>query len=149
MPTPADGACDCTSIEEILHDLVVDDLLRLEPGDRLWKLYCFRAAGHATDLRHRVYTKRRPDGRLALVTFAAHNPAPANGPRNGSGGPTAGSRRVRSGVARVPDLGANDLTQLISAIKRQVDATAQTCEELDLSSMPSLEAQLAWLQDRT
>lgn len=148
MPTLVNDPCDCASVEEILHDLVADDLLRLAPGDRLWKLYCFRPAGHATALRHRVYTKRKPDGRLALVTFAAHNPAPPNGPRNGSHGPLAGGRTVRSGIARVPDLGAEHLTQLIAAIKSQVEAATQACEELDLSSIDSLEAQIAWLRER-
>lgn len=143
MFTP-DEACDCASVEEILNDLVAENILRLEPGDRLWKLYCFRAAGHATDLRHRVYTKRKADGRLALVTFAAHNPAPASGPRNGSQG-----RVVRSGIARVADLDTAQLAQLISAIKQQIDAATQVCEEFDLSDIPSLDAQIAWLRERT
>lgn len=144
MPTPVEPPCDCASIEEVLNDLVEDDLLRLEAGERLWKLYCFRAAGHTTDLRHRVYTKRKPDSRLALVTFAAHNPAPANASNNGS---AAGGRTVRSGIAHVPDLGADDLARLIGAIKRQVDAAAQACEEIDLSGIPSLDAQIAWLKE--
>ncbi len=109
------------------NGLISDDLLRLLPGEHPWRLYIFRpAAGQATHLEHRIYTIRKPDGRLALVTFAVHTPAEG--------------RAVRSGVARVPDLGASDLDRIIAAIRRQVQAVE--CEEVDLSDVEMVEEQL-------
>lgn len=109
-------------------------MLRLAPGERLWKLYCFRAAGgQATQLRHRIYTKIKTDGRLALVTFAVHTPL--------------AGRSVRSNIARVPDLPAEALDRLIAAILAQTGA-AEGFEEIDLSQLPDLDAQLAQITPR-
>jgi hypothetical protein len=104
------------------------DLLHLAPGERLWKLYIFRpAAGRAKRLEHRIYTKLKPDGRLALVTFAIHTPLPG--------------QCARSSIARVADLSVDNLSQIIQAIRRQTGA--DECEELDLSEVATLEEQLA------
>ncbi len=104
------------------------DLLHLAPNERLWKLYVFRpAAGRATRLEHRIYTKRKADGRLALVTFAVHTPT--------KGHP------VRSAIARVADLGVGDLDQIIAAIRGHVQAVE--CAELDLSGVEAVAEQLA------
>ncbi|OQA39951.1 MAG: hypothetical protein BWY52_02988 [Chloroflexi bacterium ADurb.Bin325] len=132
--------CTCPR-GEVIDDLVADDLLELRAGERLWKLYCFREAGHATGLRHRIYTKRKADGRLALVTFAQHNP-PHEPRGDGNGAPPEPSS-VRSGIARVADLSVADLDRLIAAVRQQMAADA--CEELDLSDCATLDAQLARL----
>ena len=117
---------------EVLADLQTDDLLQLQDGERLWKLYCFwSAAGQSTQLRHRIYTKVKPDGRLALVTFAVHTPAIG--------------RAVRSNIARVPDLPADALDRLIQAILTQTQVAADAFEAVDLSALPSLAAQWAAL----
>jgi hypothetical protein len=122
----------CPAGPEVLADLVGDDLLRLEPGERLWKLYCFRSTlGQATDLRHRIYTKLKPNGRLGLVTFATHTPASGH--------------VVRSNIARVPDLPVGALDQIIGAILREARAAAHGYEEVDLSSTMTLAEQLARL----
>ncbi len=142
MSLPNIQSCDCPGAQEILADLD-DDLLDLQPGERLWKLYCFRTTGHATGLRHRIYTKRKVNGRLALITFAVHNPPSA---RDGANGHPA-SRAVRSGIARVPDLTAEDLDRIISAIRRQVQADSETCEEIDLTRFTTLQEQIAWLEE--
>jgi len=131
----------CPGAQEILADLD-DDLLDLQPGERLWKLYCFRIAGHATGLRHRIYTKRKTNGRLTLVTFAVHNPTDTR--RGANGHPTP--RAVRSGIARVPDLAVEDLERIIVAIRREVQATPETCDEIDLSHFATLQEQIAWLE---
>jgi hypothetical protein len=123
---------------DILDDLTGEDLLDMQPGERLWRLYCFRTQNDKSNLRHRIYTKRKPDGRLALVTFAEHNPTQAAG--------TAPAPRVRSNVARVPDLSAGDLERLIEAIQTQ--AGAQSCEALDLSDQDDLLDQFAWLEQQ-
>ncbi len=113
----------------------LDELLPLESGDRLWKLYIFRpASGRATHLEHRIYSKIKPDGRLALVTFALHRPAE---------GPAA-----RSGVARVPDLTAGELEHIVEAIKRESHTDADEYEEIDLSHLPTVAEQLAYVRSR-
>jgi hypothetical protein len=119
----------CPAGPEVVADLLADDLLQLQAGERLWKLYCFRsAAGQSTQLRHRIYTKVKADGRLALVTFAVHTPA--------------GGQAVRSNIARVPDLPADALDRIIQAVLAQTQAAADTYEALDLSALPTLTAQL-------
>ena len=137
---PNGESCECPGADEILRDLD-DDLLELAPDERLWKLYCFRAADHATDLRHRIYTKRRADGRLSLVTFAAHNP-----PNPEDNGGASGPRSVRSALARVPDLSPDDLDRLIEAMQAQTGGEA--CEEIDLSRFATLDEQLSWLRQQ-
>ena len=124
----------CAAERNLFADLVTDDLLTLGPGERLWKLYCFRpTAGNATGLEHRIYTKIKPDGRLALVTFAVHTPVEGCA--------------VRSALARVPDLSADHLDHLITAIRSQTGATADDYDELDLSGLPTLEEQLGRIAD--
>jgi hypothetical protein len=123
---------------EVIEDLVEHDLLALQPGERLWKLYCFRDSDHPTGLRHRIYTKEKGDGRLALLTFAVHDP-----PRD-DGDESDQPPRVRSALARVPDLSPDDLDRLIGAMR--VQAQPDTCEELDLSQHRGLDEQLAWLR---
>lgn len=134
-------SCGCPGAEEILADLDAD-LLDMQPGERLWKCYCFHAAGHATGLRHRIYTKRKANGRLALVTFAVHNPLTTGQSDNGN----ARSMLVRSGIARVPDLSADDLDRVITGVRNQALATADTCEQVDLSAFATLREQVAWLE---
>ena len=127
-----DVANPCPAGPEVKADLLDDDLLRLEPGERLWKLYCFRSvAGQKTQLRHRIYTKRKQDGRLALVTFAVHTPD--------------GQRSVRSNIARVADLPVEALDRVITAILTQIRATPEHFDELDLSGYASLAEQRAVL----
>ncbi len=134
---PADE-CRCGGIDEVLSDLVDQNLLELQPGERLWKLYCFRDADHPTGLRHRIYTKKKKDGRLALLTFAVHNPPT-------EGADVNGTRPVRSALARVPDLSPDDLDRLIAAMRAQAGSNA--CEEMDLSGQSQLDDQLARLRD--
>jgi len=132
--------CTCPRAE-ILNDLDTEDLLELQDGERLWKLYCFREAGHATGLRHRIYTKRKADGRLALITFAVHNPT--HEPPSEDNGAPPELPPVRSSIARVPDLSAADLDRLIAAMRQQMGSDA--CEELDLSDCTTRDAQFARL----
>ena len=110
-------------------DLLGENLLHIEPGERLWKLYCFWAAeGRATQLRHRIYTKLKADGRLALVTFAVHTPV--------------AGRSARSNIVRVPDLPVEALDRIISAITAQTHTSSEEIDELDLSEIATLEEQL-------
>jgi len=130
----------CRDAVEILFDLLHENLLGLLPGERLWKLYCFRRIDHASRLRHRIYTKQKANGRLELITFAAHNPL-----RNDDGGGGVNyAPGVRSALARVPDLSASDLDHLIAAMR--AEASADECDEIDLTVYPSLDEQLARLR---
>ncbi len=131
--------CHCGGPAEIVSDLIEEDLLELRPGERLWKLYCFQDADHPTRLRHRIYTKEKVDGRLAMLTFAVHNP-----PRDERDPNEAPS--VRSALARVPDLAASDLERLIRAM--QAAAASSACEEVDLTGQRRLDDQLAWLRNQ-
>lgn len=130
----------CQDAVEILWNLMDEDLLGLLPGERLWKLYCFRRIDHASRLRHRIYTKQKTNGRLELITFAAHNPLKNNG---GAGGVNY-APAVRSALARVPDLSASDLDRLIAAMR--AEASADEYYEIDLTIYPSLDEQLARLR---
>ncbi len=136
--------CTCPRAE-VINDLIAEDLLELQAGERLWKLYCFREAGHATGLRHRIYTKCKADGRLALITFAVHNPSPD--PQGEHNGAPPEPPPVRSGIARVADLSAADLDRLIAAMRQQM--TSDACEELDLSDCTTLDTQLARLAEQS
>jgi len=122
------SAVACPAGPEVVADLLADDLLQLQDGERLWKLYCFRsAAGQNTGLRHRIYTKVKVDGHLALVTFAVHT--------------LADGRLARSNIARVPDLPADALDRIIQAILAQTHTAADAYEALDLSALPTLAVQ--------
>jgi hypothetical protein len=122
----------CSAGPEVRADLLRDNLLHIKPGERLWKLYCFWSAeGRATQLRHRIYTKLKTDGRLALVTFAVHTPA--------------AGRSVRSNIVRVPDLPVQALDRILSAIIAERKTSSQEVDMLDLSAIDSLEEQIRQL----
>ena len=133
MPKSLISGCNCPIGPDLFSDLLESDLLQLAPDERLWKLYCFRpAAGQATALQHRIYTKLKPDGRLALVTFAVHMPSEGHS--------------VRSRIARVPDLNMHALEQIIGAIQRDTQAKPEEYEEVDLSRFSTLEEQIQHLR---
>ena len=124
---------ECSIGPDLFSDLLESDLLQLAPGERLWKLYCFHsAAGQSTALQHRIYTKLKHDGHLAMVTFAVHTPSEG--------------RPVRSGIARVPDLNKGALEQIIETIRRDTQARPMGYEEVDLSRFATLEEQIRHLE---
>jgi hypothetical protein len=124
---------DCAESAALLTDLVEDDLLELAENERLWKLYCFVSGDdRSSGLRHRIYTKQKPDGRLALVTFADHSPAPGV--------------HARSGIAKVPDLSIDALDHIIEAIRQQIGASDHDYQEIDLSAAPTLPDQIRRLE---
>ena len=132
LATTHSWAQSCSAGPEVRADLLGDNLVHIEPGERLWKLYCFWSAeGRATQLRHRIYTKLKTDGRLALVTFAVHTPVEG--------------RSVRSNIVRVPDLPTQALDRIISAITAQTHTPSVDIDELDLSAITTLEEQFRQL----
>ena len=127
-------AHSCSAGPEVRADLLGDNLLHIGPGERLWKLYCFWSAeGRTTQLRHRIYTKLKGDGRLALVTFAVHTPV--------------AGRSARSNIVRVPDLPVEALDRIIAAIIAQTHTPPEEIDELDLSEIDTLEEQLQQIAD--
>jgi hypothetical protein len=60
-----------TTTQPAGNNLIAElDLLQLGPGERPWKLYCFRpAAGRATHLEHRIYTKLKAGDDRRLLSF--------------------------------------------------------------------------------
>jgi len=140
MTPDYDSDRTCPGAPEILSDLINQDLLGLQQGERLWKLYCFHETGNPTGLRHRIYTKEKTDGRLALITFAVHNPQLESGDEG------VECPAVRSALARVADLSQGDLDRLIRAMRNQADSDAY--EEIDLSAHADLNAQLVWLRSQ-
>jgi hypothetical protein len=118
---------------DLLQDLMKDAVVQLGPGERLWKLFIFRpASGRSTGLEHRIYAKLKPNGRLALVTFAVHSP------REG--------RLARSGIAQVPEISEEALDQVIQAVRRETRSGPEEYEEIDLSGIESLTEQLEYLR---
>jgi hypothetical protein len=120
---------------EVVRDLLVERLLPLEEGDRLWKLYIFSpAGGRATHLQHRIYSKVKPDGHLAIVTFAVHSPVEG--------------QAARSAIARVPDLKADALEHIIETIRRETQVGPDEDLEIDVSHLKSVSEQLAYVRER-
>jgi hypothetical protein len=123
---------DSLLAQHVLADISARGPVQLGPGERLWKVYVFRpASGRATRLEHRIYSKLKPGGHLALVTFAAHQPN--------------GGAEVRSGIARVPDLSCEDLGRIIDSIRRQTNAGEDEYHVVDLSHLASLPEQVEYL----
>jgi hypothetical protein len=123
----------CPFGPDVLSDLSQRDLLQLAPGERLWKLFCFcPAQEQATALQHRIYTKLKADGHLALVTFAIHTPVKG--------------RSARSGIARVPDLSTSALEHIIETIRRETQARPNEYHEMDLSDLATLKEQIECLK---
>ena len=80
--------------------------LRLEAGERLWKLYFLRPAwGRDERVEHRIYTKLQVDGRIGLVSYNFRMPP--------------GSRPVKSALAYARDIPEATLNQLIWNVVRQ------------------------------
>ena len=118
---------------DVLRDLIDDGMLHLQEGERLWKIHIFHsAAGRGTHLEHRIYTKLKADGHLALVTFAVHTPVVG--------------RSARSGVARVADLTPGALDHLIDAIRQETRVGSDEYVEVDVSHLATLPDQLAHLR---
>jgi hypothetical protein len=120
---------------EVVRDLLVEQLLPFEEGDRLWKLYVFSpASGRATHLQHRIYSKVKPDGRLAMVTFAVHSPVEG--------------LSTRSAIAHVPDLRAEALDHVIETIRRETQVGPDEYLEIDVSHLKSVSEQLAYVREQ-
>ncbi len=122
---------DITSMlyPSVFPDLVGGSLLRLEGGERLWKLYFLRPAwGRDDRVEHRIYTKEQPDGRIGLVSYNFRMPP--------------GSRPVKANLAYAKDIPKDTLNQIIWNVVRQSKIGPEEFEIVDLSQFETLEDQI-------
>jgi hypothetical protein len=113
----------------VFPDLVGGSILRLEPGERLWKLYFLRPTwGRDERVEHRIYTKLQVDGKIGLVSYNFKMPP--------------GSRPVKTGLAYARDIPEATLNQLIWNVVRQSQIGPDELEIVDLTSFTTLEAQI-------
>jgi hypothetical protein len=117
----------------VFPDLVGGSILRLELGERLWKLYFLRPAwGRDERVEHRIYTKLQVDGKIGLVSYNFKMPP--------------GSQPVKSGLAYARDIPEATLNQLIWNVVRQSQIGPDELEIVDLTSFTTLEAQIEYLR---
>lgn len=117
-----------------LIELAAGAVLRMEPGERLWKLYFLRpASGRDERIEHRIYTKLQTDGRIGLVSYNVTT-APDGQP-------------ARSSLAAAHDIPEATLNQLIWKVVRQSQIGPDELEVVDLTGFDSFEAQIAHLRD--
>ena len=126
---------DITSVlyPGVFPDLVGGSILRLEPGQRLWKLYFLRPAwGRDERVEHRIYTKLQIDGKIGLVSYNFRMPP--------------GSRPVKSALAYAHGIPETTLNQLIWNVVRQSQIGPDELEIVDLTEFDSFEAQIVHLR---
>lgn len=117
----------------VFPDLVGGSILRLEPGERLWKLYFLRPAwGRDERVEHRIYTKLQIDGKIGLVSYNFRMPPD--------------SRPAKSALAYARDIPEATLNQLIWNVVRQSQIGPDELEIVDLTEFDSFEAQIVHLR---
>ena len=120
---------------EVLNELAAGVVLRMEPDERLWKLYFLRpATGRAARVEHRIYTKLQINGRMGLVSYSV-------------GGATQDGQPIRSNLAVVRDIPEDTLNQLIWKVVRQSQIGPDDLEVIDLTRFDSFEAQIEHLRE--
>ena len=123
-----------TTYPGVLADLADGAILRLEPDERLWKLYFLRPAqGRDQQIEHRIYTKLQADGQIGLVSYTLRA--------------LPGSQPVKTGLATARDILETTLNQLIWNVVRQSQIGPDELEIIDLSEFASFEAQMVHLRD--
>lgn len=123
-----------TTYSGVLADITGGSLLRLEPGERLWKLYFLRPASSRDEVvEHRIFTKLQVDGRIGLVSY------------NYCAAP--GSRPAKKGLAAARDIPEATLNQLIWNVVRQSQIGPDELEVVDLTRFDTFEAQIAHLRE--
>lgn len=113
----------------VLSDLLTSSLLRLEAGERLWKLYFLRpASGRDDRVEHRIYTKEQRDGQIGLISYNFRLPP--------------GSRPVKTNLAYAKDIPKDTLNQIIWNVVRQGNIGPEEFEIVDLSQFETFEEQV-------
>ena len=113
----------------VFPDLVDGSLLRMEAGERLWKLYFLRPAWDRDDrVEHRIYTKEQPDGRIGLISYNFRMPP--------------GSQPAKTNLAYAKDIPKDTLNQIIWNVVRQSQIGPEEFEIVDLSKFETFEEQI-------
>ena len=122
---------DMTSVRYpgVFADLIGGSLLKLETGERLWKLYFLRPAwGREERVEHRIYTKEQVDGQVGLVSYNFRMPP--------------GSRPTKTGLAFAGDIPKDTLNQIIWNVVRESQIAPDEFEIIDLSDIATFEEQV-------
>jgi len=117
----------------LLRDLVDNALLRLAPGERLWKLYILRPVGGGDEqVEHRIYTKLQINGLIGLVSYTFRLPQ--------------SSQPARSDLAYAHDIPETTLNQLIWNVVRQSQIGPDELDVINLTEFATFEEQLTHLR---
>jgi hypothetical protein len=117
----------------VFPDLVDGSLLRLEPNERLWKLYFLRPGwGREARVEHRIYTKEQADGRISLVSYNFSMPP--------------GNRPTKSNAAFAKDIPKDTLNEIIWNVVRKSQIGPEELEVVDLSNVGTFEEQILRLR---
>ena len=122
---------DITSMlyPSVFPDLLGGSMLRLESGERLWKLYFLRPTwGQDDRVEHRIYTKEQRDGLIGLVSYNFRLPP--------------NSRPVKANLAYAKDIPKDTLNQIIWNVVRQSQVGPEEFEIVDLSMFETFEEQI-------
>lgn len=117
----------------LFSDLVGNALFRLEPDERLWKLYFLRPARRRDErVEHRIYTKEQADGKIGLVSYNYRMPS--------------GQPPTKSGLASARDIPKDTLNQIIWKVVRETRLGPEELEIIDLTDFATFEEQLTHLR---
>lgn len=117
----------------VFPDLIDGSLLRLQPNERLWKLYFLRPSwGREAWVEHRIYTKEQVDGKISLVSYNFSMPP--------------GTRPSKSDMAFAKDIPKDTLNEIIWNVVRKSQIGPEELEVIDLSDWGSLEEQICRLR---
>ena len=111
-------------------------LMRIKPGERLYKFYYFRpVAGRHYHFEYRILAKEKANGMLEMVSynFKIENDVPQ-----------------KNSITRVSKISKEQLDQIVQNVMRQTNTSSDEFEELDLSGFSTIDEQIEFLkrQDR-
>jgi hypothetical protein len=109
-------------------------LLRIKPGERLYKFYYFRPlAGRHYHFEYRILSKEKSNGMLEMVSFnfKIENGLPQ-----------------KTSITRVSEISKEQLDQIVQNVIRKTNTDSDEFEEVDLSEYSSIDEQIEFLKHR-
>ncbi len=107
-------------------------LIRIKPGERLYKFYYFRPlAGRHYHFEYRILAKEKGNGILEMVSynFKIENGVPQ-----------------KSSITRVPKISKEQLDEIVQNVMRKTNTGPNEFEELDLSRFVTIDEQIEFLK---
>ncbi len=107
-------------------------LMRIKPGERLYKFYYFRpVAGRHYHSEYRILAKEKANGTLEMVSynFKIENGVPK-----------------KNSITRVSKISKEQLGQIVQNVMRQTNTSSDEFEELDLSGFSTIDEQIEFLK---